>query len=554
MLGIDLKKPTLENIKAYLTDLWNQLVAWWPEIERTLLVKFVFPTWEQIKKKAQEALTGEGLQVLIGSIAAAAGALPGVALLLRIIKFGTPVGIIFTIADVLAGGKLSGWFKGWIESGLARPELQIAVDFFKSNWNAFLQNLGIGGTDDTGTTGTAGVTLPVTPAWIADPIGHLKTKLTDKFKEEGVGFTITDGDLTVTIGDDVVSFVVPGLETLKESFLKGFFSEISMDELSDFNATFSEFLDSLARLTGLAIIAAIGTASFSDELTELIGEETALGIKNLKSAMDGFITTVEKFFKYLNLYFEYQTATPERQSEIRWQIAGEVAGAAGGFLDEVYVEPFRQVGDKLAPELDEMAQKVGLEPSNEFQQQKQAWEDHELFGDTVGYGDYNSGMSGGLIPSIRSTLQKLGDGLETLVYDTLNIPLPALAALNRQAARRWHLGDTENDDIDTGGIGNQDSGGISVARTLRWLSYNNRPEAIIPLHRFDEVMRPFVNQMMPAMAGGSGTVQIDQRVGDIHVNVSGGGGDANAIAREVGAEVRKQFRDLADEMDSAIRR
>lgn len=100
---------------------------------------------------------------------------------------------------------------------------------------------------------------------------------------------------------------------------------------------------------------------------------------------------------------------------------------------------------------------------------------------------------------------------------------------------------------------NEDDGGISMGRTLRWLSWNNRPEAVIPLHRFDEVMRPFAKEMMPALAGG-GTVQIDQRVGDINVNVAGSGGDANAIAREVGAEVRKQFRDLADEMDSAIRR
>ena len=565
-LGIEI--PTLDEMKQKITTLWNQIKTWWTGVDAEgnvvgdgakqklelglNLVPPVFsdiwqsiedwwttgdgastgkegtehklplkldpklPTWQEIKDKASGILSGEngeGLSLVIGSITAVAGAI-GVARLLSILKATNPVGLALTIASLVAGGTLPIWMKDWLDGVTDTPVVKTSLEFISSNWNAFLQNLGIGGTDDSGTE-NAGISVSVTPAWIIDPIGHLQTTLTDKFSAEGVGFEITEGNLTVTLGEGAMSFEVPGWEALKKSFMEGFLETADQDKLDDFIPKLRELADELAFFGGAAALAALGAASFADELGKLLTKLTGSLVNDAYDMLAKITSTLQLFRVAIQGISAYIAAgdDEEKKEEAKEKVKEEV--------DEIVVQPLAERHEKRQEYLDETL------PDQDY--------GRGIYGRYGMYSGWSRHQDEG--SSMIKEVGKFLGGIGSWAYEQLG-------------------GTTEShtDPDIVNDFANQDSGGISVSRTLRWLSYNNRPEAIIPLHRFDEVMRPFMNQMMPAMAGGSGTVQIDQRVGDIHVNVSGSGGDANAIAREVGAEVRKQFRDLADEMDSAIRR
>ena len=489
---------------------------------------------------------------------------------LKLLKFGTPLGVVFTIADVLSGGQITGWIKNWIDGELAKPEIQAIVSFVSDTWTTFLESLGIGGTNEDGTQ-NEGISVEVTPEWIADPIKHLQDTLVAKFAEEGVGFTITEGNLTVTLAEGVISFDVPGWETLKASIVDGFFGSVDEETLNNFIPRLKDLGKELTFLGGGAALAALGMGSFADEAARLFSSLTGDAADAAYATIDKLTTVIENFNKAIRKIGEYIAAhnaaegDTEKQQDIRWGAAQDVGQGlvdAGGFIGETIL------GEELTAALEEdtaerLRKQRDLDSDStrrrQYEQilQRYDMQDTEKYGegnfvpmsDQIDLDNPHDTWTGRMNARANEWAAAANKKVEDILFGEQGL-YSENGILHDLYGKNGLIGGLFHKDQE---IKDQDSGGISVGRTLRWLSYNNRPEAIIPLHRFDEVMRPFMNQMMP-MAAGGGTVQIDQRVGDIVVNVSGSGGDPNAIAREVGAEVRKQFRDLADEMDSAVRR
>ena len=554
--GAEGSDPTLpfglHFVPPVLSNIWQSVMNWWAGkntstdtegTERKLPVGFKLPTWAELQEQwdnlqtdagnlAGSLAAGAGISLAIKSIVAAKGASAiGVARVLGILKSGTAVGLTFTVVDILTGGSLSGWVVDLIKSTSEKPEVQIAINFFKSNWNEFLQNLGIGGTNEDGTE-KEGISVEVTPTWIADPIKHL----TDSFNEKLAGYNmkVVDGNLQIEFVPGYQE-EVPGPEAMGEAFLEGWSETVTPEDVGRMNEVLAKLVEHVQNYALAAAGASLYGATFTDELLRLIGILSGGSYLAAVGALETLESLLANIWNFGALIFaEKLSDDPDSDPEVK-RLRSRLHESMGVDYEGMGVDYYDSEKEFLEANPN-LPTGTGVENATIWDRSV-----HSMMYPMTSRENIPVRSAG---ENLRTIGRNIADGLLDLL-PTGGISIGLGPSIN--------YGGQETE-LEANPYLDQDEGGISIARTLRWLSYNNRPEAIIPLHRFDEVMRPFMNQMMPAMAGGSGTVEINQRVGDINVNVAGSGGDAHAIAREVGAEVRKQFRDLADEMDSAIRR
>ena len=542
--GIDINIPewaTFETLVANIKTGWKDLQTNVKSF--TAKVTLDIPTWQEITKDVGAALTGgdnqdgtkiEGINLVVGSITAAAGAL-GVARLLGILKATSPVGIGLTIASLVASGNLPTWAQDWLNSVAETPAVKTSLEFISSNWNSFLQGLGLGGSDDNGAKGTSGVmSIQVTPTWIDDPIKHLIDSFNEKLARYNM--KVVDGNLQIEFVPGYQE-EVPGPEAMGEAFLEGWSETVTPEDVERMNEVLAKLVEHVQNYALAAAGASLYGATFTDELLRLIGVLSGGAYLAAVGALETLESLLANIWNFGALIFaEKLSDDPDSDPEVK-RLRSRLHESMGVDYEGMGVDYYDSEKEFLEanPNL----------PTGTGVENPTIWDRsvHSMMYPMTSRENIPVRSAG---ENLRTIGRNIADGLlDLLPTGGISIGLgPSINSIN--------YGGQETE-LEANPYLNQDEGGISVARTLRWLSYNNRPEAIIPLHRFDEVMRPFMNQMMP-MAAGGGTVQIDQRVGDINVHVSGNGGDPNAIAREVGAEVRKQFRDLADEMDSAVRR